>query len=323
MLLSSFFSASETGLVSLSKFKIKKIVQNEKRFASFFDHWLRQPQYYLATILVGNNLVNILFSTLLTYTALNTFSQFDRSFVEAGSWLSSVFLVLIFGEIIPKSFSRQHPEKVTLSAVYLLKFFSSLFRPINHLIVSLTKKFFPATSLSSLISREEIKILISDISEEGMIDAETTEMMQKTIKLCETNIGEIMTSWDKVETMDIKEEPNILLDRLVESGRTRVPVYFKDKENIKGYIYLKDLLFTWQNEEKISLDRLIRPINFVSQEKKVSEILEEFKKGRTQIFIVTDANQQPVGLVTLEDILEEVVGEILDEYDLKIRWKSA
>lgn len=319
--LSSFFSGSETALVSLSKFKIKKLSQEKRFLAGFFENWLREPQHLLTTILVGNTLANILFTIFATITALNLFPSLNKTLVETGSWLTVSFLVLIFGEIVPKNFSRQYPEKVASLSSYLLIFFSGLFAPLSRSVNYLIKKFFPSLlPLSSLLTREEIKLLIRDISEEGIVDEETGKMLTKAVELCDLKVREIMTPWEKVEMLDISEEPGKIIDRLVESGRTRIPIFHKNEQNIIGYIYIRDLLSLWQTTEKIAIEKLIRPVYKIGAERKVSELLEEFKKGQIHFAIVTDVSSKPLGIVTWEDILEEIIGEILDEYDLRGKW---
>lgn len=342
LFLSVFFSLSETALASLSKFKIKKLAHESQRFNRFFELWISQPQYLLTTILVGNNIVNALFSSIATYTVLNTFHSRNRELVEVITWLSITLVIVIFGEITPKTLARHYPEKiVTLSlSPYLLTLFLRIFAPLNYLVNYLTQKFFrPILPSSSFLTREEIKILIRDILEEKAVDDETGKMLTKTVELCELKVEQIMTPWEKVESLDISEEPNLFIDHLIETGRTRIPIYRKNKENIIGYIYIKDLLtfpifmetrrisgeifqkesglFSfWQKEGEVALEKIVRPVNFVLQEKKVSEFLEELKKEKVNLFIVVDNNRQPVGLVTLEDVLEEVIGEVLDEYDI-------
>lgn len=309
-------------MVSLSKFKIKKLSQQEKRFNSFFETWLSQPHYLLTTILVGNNIVNILFSTVATYVVLNTFSSLNRELVEVGTWLSVTLIIIIFGEVAPKTLARHHPEKIASLSPYLLTLFSKLFTPVNYLVNYLTQKFFRSVLPSSpFLTREEIKILIRDILEEKAVDSETGEMLTKVVELGELKVKQIMTPWEKVGMLDISEEPILFIDHLIESGRTRIPIYRKNKKNIIGYIYTKDLLFLWQKEEKVSLEEIVRPVYRIGGERKVSELLEEFKKEKVYLALVTDPSSKGVlGLVTWEDILEEIVGEILDDYDLRKRW---
>lgn len=307
-------------MASLSKFKVKKLSHEKQKFSHFFELWLTHPQHFLTTILVGNSIVNAIFSSIATYTALDTFSLLNRELVEIGTWLSATLIIIVFGDITPKAFARRYPGKITSLSPYLLTFFLKLFTPFNSLVNSITQKFFRSIlPSSSLLTREEIKILIRDILEEKAVDNDTGVMLTKTVELCELKIEQIMTPWEKVESVDIDEEPALFIDHLIERGRTRIPIYRKNKENIIGYIYVKDLLSLWQKEEKILVEKITRPVNFIFKEKKVSELLEEFKKGKIHLFVVTNADKQPLGLVTLEDVLEEVIGEILDEYDLRGR----
>ncbi len=328
-------------MASLSKFKIKKLAHENQRFNRFFELWISQPQYLLTTILVGNSIVNALFSSIATYTVLNTFSSLNRELVEVITWLSITLIIIIFGEVTPKTLARHYPERIVSLSPYLLTLFLRIFAPLNYLVNYLIQKFFrPILPSSSFLTREEIKILIRDILEEKAVDDETGKMLTKTVELCELKVEQIMVPWEKVESLDISEEPSLFIDHLIETGRTRIPIYRENKENIIGYIYVKDLLTFpifmetrkisgeifqkesgllsfWQKEGKVALEKIVRPVNFILQEKKVSEFLEELKKEKVNLFVVVDSNQQPVGLVTLEDVLEEVVGEILDEYDLR------
>ncbi|MDI6641432.1 MAG: hemolysin family protein [Elusimicrobiota bacterium] len=312
--LSGFFSGSETALTSLSKTKIRKIVLLKKSLHKIFSKWLQYPQGLLTTILVGNTIVNISLSAFATITALQIFYRFNRQIVELTTWFFVTTCILLLGEILPKIYSRSNPERVAITAIkplfILNKILIPIIKPIMFLVDTFTRTTSgePISKMTSL-SVEEIRTAIVDSGKRGGIHHETSKMLEGALKLAKIKVKEIMIPKEKVEAVDISTNPQDVLDRIIETGRSRVPVYSGDKNKIVGVVLLKDV------KDKFSVD-LVRPIYNVSEDKKVSELLHEFQKGTTHCADVVDSKGNLKGFVTLEDILEEIIGEIVDEYEL-------
>lgn len=322
---SGFFSGSETALVSLPKFRIKKLIQEKPYLTRFFNNWLTSPQNLFSTILIGNIFVNTAFSSIATFRALDTFKMLDSRIVETIVWLGGTLIILIFGEITPKIFSRQHPERFSSLAIRPLYLASVVFSPLIKITNWFTQNLFlikPEITPSPFLSREEVLTLVRNIPKDNVKDTETSQMMQKVFELRNLTVKDIMTSWEKVDLVDLHLPEEEFIDRVVETGRTRVLIYRREPNKLVGYLHSKDLLKYSVEEQKgtrkqFPLEDMLRPIYYVNPDKKVSELLTEFKKGFVHLAIVKDELDNLLGLVTIEDTLEEIVGEIADEYEIE------
>ncbi|MCB4791627.1 MAG: hemolysin family protein [Elusimicrobia bacterium] len=335
-LLSAFWSGSEIALTSLSKYRIKKIIALKKSLSGPLKQWLKSPYYLLTTILVGNTITNLTLSFFATVLVLHAFLPSDtssnklgifgfitnREFLEFVVWISITFLLLIFGEVTPKIYCRSNPEKITFFALPVLSRIANIFIPLIWPVKQAIRLIFPKAELfpvgkMTALSMDETKELIREAGQSGMLAGETSQMLERVLKLGDFSIDKIMTTLDKVEAVNIDQSQERFLDLIVETGRSRVPVYHTSVNRIAGFIHTKDLLELWQGVSEIEIDDLIRPPYFVSKNKKIYDLMKELQSGRTHMAFVTDEMENLVGVVTLEDILEEIVGEILDEYDLK------
>jgi len=320
-ILSAFWSISETALTSLSKYRIKKIIALNKSLADTLRQWLKSPYYILTTIMIGDTLTNLAISTIATIVVFSIFHPANRDLYEFFTWLAVTFAALIFGELTPKLFGRLKPEKTTLVCLPILSWFVKLIRPLVLPLVSVAKLLFPRFELIPFsrlthLSIEEIRGLITEADTKGVLGKETSLMLQRALRLGELDVSQIMTPADRIEAVNLDQDEDRFLDMVVETGRSRVPVYHGILSRIAGFIHTKDLLLAWRQHRKFSTD-LIRPPYFIPPDKKVHELLRDFQSGQTHLAFVVDAFGNLMGLVTLEDVLEEVVGEILDEYDLK------
>ncbi|MBU2567909.1 MAG: hemolysin family protein [Elusimicrobia bacterium] len=317
---SAFFSGSETALTSLSKHRIKKIIAIRKSFREVFYRWLYYPQDMLTTILVGNTLVNITISTMATVLAVSLFSSHKRWVVETGAWIFITGIVLVFGEVMPKIFTRSRPERISIKVIRPLavinKMFYPVMKPILFMLDIFTKSdFSTSVSRASLFSVDEIKGAVTDAGRRGLMEKDTTQMLEGALKLTKIKAREIMVPATKIETVDIDISPGNIIDKLLETGHSRVPVYSGDRNKITGIVLLKDLAGAGVDFDM----ELIRPAYHVPPDKSVIELLSDFQKGSTHCAVVTDSKGMFTGFITLEDILEEVVGEVVDEYEHKHR----
>jgi len=322
-IISAYWAAAETSITKLSKYKIKKLIALNKPLAYPLEQWLKSPYYLLTTILVGNTVTNLAIGFIATLVAVRVFDFVNRHVVEFFSWLFVTFLLVIFTELTPKIFSRSNPEKGTIFTLPILYKIEQLTRPLFYPLKKIVKLFFPRLDFLPPVSRyaylsiEEIKLLISEASHVGIIGKETTQMLERVIHFGDLSIEKIMTPAEKIESVKIEEDQEKFLDLVVESGRSRVPVYEKTPEKITGFVYLKDVLWAWRNNKGKFTKDLIRPSYFVKKDKKVYELLKEFQSGQMHMAFVEDTLGNLAGIITLEDILEEIIGEVLDEYYLE------
>ncbi len=323
-LISAFWSGSETAITRLSKYKIKKLIAINKSLSAPLERWLHSPYYLLTTILVGNTVTNFVLGFVATLVMINAFNFLDRSVVELSTWLFTTSFLIVFSELTPKIYARLNPEKVTIISLPILHQIEQITRPFIYPFKKIVRFFFPRTDILPPIGRlaylsiGEIKALISEATHAGMLGKETTQMLERVINLGNLNVEKIMRPVDKIEAVKFDEDEEMFLDIVVETGRSRVPVYGNKIDEIIGFVYTKDVLWAWRNNKGRFSKDLIRPPYFISKDKKVHDLLKEFQSGQTHMAFVEDSLGNLQGLVTLEDILEEIVGEILSECELNI-----
>ncbi len=324
--LSAFWASSETALASLSKYRIKKIIALNKALADPLGVWLRSPYYLLITILVGNTITDLLISNISSVVVLRGFGflfhLIPRGAVEIITWLGVTALIIVFGELTPKIYGRRYPERVTLFVLPILSRIIAIVQPFARPVVALLKFIFPRLDVRpfsrlSYLSLEEVRTLIGEANTSGELGAETSSMLERTLNLSDREVSKIMIPLEKMDSVDADLPEEKLLDLITEIGRSRVPLYRGDRRNIIGFIYAKDLLGAWQEHKGINVNEFIRPVYSITAGKKVFDLLKEFQTGKTHIAFVADTSGKVTGIVTLEDVLEAILGEILDEYDLK------
>jgi len=241
----------------------------------------------------------------------------NRHIVEIVTWAMTSFVLLIIGEIVPKFYARANSEKMTVFSVPVLDKVAKISKPFLYPIIKITEILSPKTAsgLSNELSKEEIEGLLSEGGHTGAIDKETGYMLERTLHFGDLSVKRIMTRFEDIDSVDLSLDEEIFLDKAVETSRSRIPVYIKNKENIIGYIHIKDILWGWKENKGHFIRSFLKPPYYVSEDKKIKDLLKEFQSGKTHIAFVKDKNNNITGMVTLEDILEEVVGEIIDEYE--------
>jgi len=316
LVLSAFFSACEAAFFSLTSFQLKELKEKKGRWGLITSNLLEKPRELLITIYIGNELVNISVSVITT-------SIFITKFGNLGIGIAigvSTFLLLVFGEIIPKSLSLQFPQTYALSASYPLRLFAFIVQPVQILLTSLAEKFISLMGISlrknkeTTITDDEFRTMVQMSEGEGVIDSEESELIHNVIEFGETTVLEIMTPKVDMFTLSIDDKMEDILPRIIENFYARVPVFNKDEESFAGILFTKDLTrLKHIPPEKFSLKSILRPFLSVPQTKKIKELLQEFKKTKRHMATVLDEYGSICGLVTLEDILEELVGEIDSE----------
>ena len=325
VLLSGLFSASETALTSLSKFRVKHLQQVNPSKANILSHWVENPHRILTTILVGNNLVNISASTLaaslsMKYAHIKHLTNAKAMGLSIGIM---TFVILVFGEIIPKIYAQQNPERLSFFAIRFIRYLSPLFYPIvklftftaNVVIRAFGGKVKPTTSF---LTDQEIRSLIKTAEKEQLIEEEEREMIEGVFEFGEKRVSEVMVPRIDIFALDIETPLMDVIEEVKKSGFSRVPIYRENVDNIVGILYSRDLLNYIKGEKillDIKLENIIHKPIFIPESKRLDELLENLKREKTHVAIVVDEYGGTAGLVTLEDILEEIVGEIEDEYD--------
>ena len=319
--LSAFFSGAETALFSLSKLHIKKLQEKEHTVqVKSIIKLLEDPQKTLITILIGNMFVNITASSLATYLAIKIFGNIGIGIASG----VMVFIILVFGEVVPKSLAITHAEKISKRVARTIGFISLIFLPMIELLKLLISGLYILFGMNKKsrkreITEEDLISLINVGKDEGVIEEQEKQMIKNIFEFGDTTVKEVM-----IPRVDITFAPHdITLDMLVNliriSGHSRIPVYEGTIDNIIGILYVKDILKihkqAFQLKEKFEIRKILRKAYFVPDNKKIDELLDIFQKDRIQIAIVIDEYSGTDGLITMEDVLEEIVGEIIDEYD--------
>jgi CBS domain containing-hemolysin-like protein len=313
---SAFFSACEAAFFSLGPLQLRALREKKGKTGPLVCSLLEKPRELLVTIYIGNELVNIAISALVTSIAYQMFGGVGVS-IAIGI---GTFLLLLFGEVLPKTISLQYAEVFSSIAAYPLKGFYLLVRPAQKLLVKTAEKLMsrmglqPDTGAEAIITDEEFKTMVHLGHGEGSLESEESKMIHNVIEFGETTVSEIMTPKIEMFTLNVEEKFDAILPKIVENFYSRVPVYDKDEETVLGILFTKDLNhLKLQPRENFHLKGILHPVLFVPESKKIKELLQEFKKMKRHLAIVLDEYGSVCGLVTLEDILEELVGEIDSE----------
>ena len=314
--LSGFFSGLEVALVGVRKSKVIQLLNDGKKGSKALHKLKTNPSWMMSSVNLGNNMVNVGASALATSVAIRFFP--DNGLAIAIGVMT--FLILVFGEITPKTYCNANSTRIALRYAPVLLVFSYVFYPVVKFFEIITKGVVKITGSSYLpppITEEEIKGVIDLGLEEKAIEKDEMELVHGALKFDDTVIRSVMTPRTKMFTLNAK---TILFDALPEinqNGYSRIPIYGTSKDDIVGFIHVRDVLKELENDNKmISLEKIARKPVFASQEKMVSALLKEMKGRKTHMAIVVDEHGGVEGLVTLEDLIEEIVGEIEDESDL-------
>jgi putative hemolysin len=323
LFLSAFFSGTETAFFSLSKSTISILETDDSHSSKRVLKLLKNPQSLLVTILISNNIVNIVIATeatLITQTISQAY-EWNVYLSLVVNVLIVTFLILIFGEILPKVLAIKDSLWFAKRSSLVISLLNYLLKPISYLFTSFSKIFTESLKAnwgSQTFSEEELKTLF-DISEEtGAIENNEKEMITSIIDFSETTVKEIMVPRIDIDCIKSDATINELIDLINESLHSRIPVFQERIDNILGIIYVKDLLKYVANNkslDKVKIDKIVHKAYFVPEKKKIQELLKEFQEQKVHMAIVVDEYGGTSGLVTLEDIIEEIVGEIQDEYD--------
>ena len=314
LLLSGFASASEIDFFSLSPTDVESLDPDKSSSDKLIELLRDDSERTLATVLITNNLVNVAVIMLCNYI-------FGSLFTFGAEWLQFLcvtilltFLLLLFGEIIPKVYSRRRPLAFCRKAVKGIMFFRRLFWPIETILLK------SGAFAEKVIQKENRQLSVDELEQAlELTDKEEIKdeqsMLQGIIRFGDETAKEIMTSRQDIVDLDIRCSYDTVLKCIVENNYSRIPVYQDNQDNIRGVLYIKDLLPHLSKGANFRWQSLIRPPYFVPETKKIDDLLRDFQENKVHIAIVVDEFGGTSGIVTLEDILEEIVGEINDEFD--------
>ncbi|NME83904.1 hemolysin family protein [Clostridium sp. SM-530-WT-3G] len=314
--MSSFFSMSETALMSISKIRLRHMVEEGVPNAKLVEKLLEDPNKLLGAILIGNNIVNIGASSLATIVATNIFGSGG---VGIATGIMTI-LVLIFGEITPKSIAQQKSETVALKVAKIIRIIVFVFRPFIGIFTGISSLFIKIlggnpNATESFITEEELKTMVDVSEEEGVLENVEKEMIFNVFDFADQQVKDIMVQ--RVDIVSIDEEANYdeLMEVIKSEQFSRIPVYNQTIDNIIGILNVKDLAMVENPRENFDIKKYIREPYYTFEFKKIVELFKEMKKTRNHIAVVLDEYGGTVGIVTIEDLIEEIVGDIEDEYD--------
>ena len=318
----AFFSAVETALLSLSRSRTKLLVNQHPKKARALQVWLDDPNRLLSTLLIGINVVAVASSTVSALVAANiaVTSRYISPAIAGGiSGILVAFVMIIFVEVTPKIYAIHNAENVVLKSVNLLYILYKIITPVTIIstrIGSSILKLFggEAEDELPLVSRDEIRALVKLGNEEGVIKEEESQLLANVFKISEKTIKDIMLPIDKAVMIDLDAGLNEISRLAAEEGYTRMPAFKGTRDNIKGIIYSKEILTVWLNKKLFLITDLLRPVYSLSEDRKAADVLTEFKKNKVHMALVVNKDSKLTGLVTLEDILEEIVGEMNDKF---------
>ena len=314
--LSGFFSGLEVALVGIPKSKVIQLFHEGKKGSKALHKLKTNPSWMMSSVNLGNNLVNVGASALATSLAIRLFGN-DGLGIAVGVM---TFLILVFGEITPKTYCNANSTKIALRYAPVLLAFSYVFYPVVKFFEVITKGVVKLTGSSYTpppITEEDIKGVIDQGLAEKAIEKEEMELVHGALKFDDIVIRSVMTPRTKMFTLNSKMLLFEALPQINQSGHSRIPIYGDTKDDIVGFIHARDILKELEKDNKmIRLEQIARKPVFASQEKMVSSLLKEMQGRRIHMAIVIDEHNGVEGLVTLEDLVEEIVGEIEDETDL-------
>ena len=311
--LSAFFSATETAFSCLNRTRLKNMADHGQKRAQETLALSERYDELLSTILVGNNIVNIALSSIATLF-------FIRIIGNGGAGLSTLVItvvVLIFGEISPKSLAKEAPERFALAVTPVLRLCMGVLKPVNWLFTqwkALLRKIFNITDGPAMTS-DELLTMVAEVEQEGGMDADETELLKSAIEFQDVDVGDILTPRVRVEGVPMNATVAETADRFEQSGYSRLPVYEETLDHIVGVVHQKDFFGRARKGDEFALEEIMKKAVYVPAGAKISDTLKLLQKTQSQMAVVADEYGGTEGIVTMEDILEELVGEIWDEHD--------
>ena len=318
-ILSGFFSSSEASLFSLTSLHLHKMRTEKSQFLSYVQRLLKFPRRLLITILVGNESVNVAISVVAA-------AIFICFLGREGKWVAIAIttpLLLIFGETIPKTFAITNPMRFSSFVSLPLTFFSRIARPVVWVLEKISGWFVNLFGMGDskrgdVLMEDEFKILIDVGHEEGALEESQRDLINRVFELSNTSVSDVMTPRVDMFCLPVSMDIKDMEREIVDARYSRVPIYGSDSDDIMGILYTRDLLAIIANKEKVvDIETLLRKPYFVPLEKRTDNLLDDFQTRKIHMAIVVDEYGGVAGIVTMEDILESLFGDIYDEYDIR------
>jgi putative hemolysin len=320
LIISAFFSASETALMSLSKIRLRHMADSETKGADLINKLLKNPSKLLGAILVGNNISNIGASALATSLAINYFEDYGIATATAIATAVMTVLVLIFAEITPKSLAAQNSEKICLKVARPISVITFVLNPIITVLIYITNAIIKILGgeidkVKPFITEEELKTMVSVSHEEGVLEGEEKQMIYNVFEFGDSQAKDVMTPRTDMIVANINSTYQELINIFREEQFSRLPIYEETVDNIIGVLYIKDLIFFEDGKEEFSIEKHMRVPYFTYEFKSTVDLFADMRAKRVPIAILLDEYGGTSGIVTIEDLVEEIVGDLEDEYD--------
>lgn len=315
LILSAFFSGSEVALFSITRAKVRTLVNEKTKGSEALATLKKAPDRFLITILIGNNVVNILAASVATAISIGFFGE--TGLAVSVATIIVVILLLVFGEIMPKMYASRNATNFALTFSPVILGLSKVFSPVIFIFNRIAGKFTGSVGFAHhMITEEEIKEWIDVGQEEGTIEKNEQEMLHSVFEFSDTRVREVMTPRIDVVMIEDTASPEEALEIFKRTGFSRLPVWHENIDTIRGVLNVKDVIFSVLNKQETkSVVELCSEPLFVPETKNIDDLLKELRVKKTHMAIVLDEYGSFVGIVTVEDILEELVGDILDEFD--------
>lgn len=324
LMLSAFFSLAETAITAVPRLKIRNFAEQKLRGSKALSRLRENPSRLLGTVLFANNIVNVAASSLVTSVIIGNMQNMGLSKVgyAVGIAIGVVtFFVLVFGEITPKTIALKNSDRLALVSAPYIDFLSVIFQPLIRLFTAVSFPFirlFGATlpEKGPFLSREEIRMLLAVSEKDGTIEEDERKMISSIFEFGSTIAREVITPRPDIVAIEVNEPLDKIVSLMQETGHSRIPVYEGTLDNILGVVYAKELLkLVGACGPTQTVRDFLRPMLFIPESKRVNDLLHQMQAARTHIAAIVDEYGTTVGLITLEDLMEEIVGEIHDEFE--------
>ncbi len=303
LIFSFFFAGSETAFISTNPLRFEIWIRKKLRSAIRAQKYFKNPDIFLSTTLVGNNLANVLATT---YATIFLIKYWDETF----TWIVITLTILLFGEIIPKVLFRTYAHSLILKIVYIMRFFHLLLNPLIILATRISSSVIRLFRLGNksektIFDKDDIVVMLREARLSGVVDEEEQKFIFRVLNLPDTLVREAMVPRTSIQAISEKSKISTIRNYMIKTGKSKIPVYKSTIDNITGIVFMYDLF-----ADNPLLKEVIKPVAYVPENKKCNELLHEFKEMNTSIAIVIDEYGGTAGLVTIEDLVEELLGEI-------------
>jgi putative hemolysin len=321
--LSAFFSLSETAITAVSRIKIKHMVEQKVKGSKALSHLRENPSRLLGAVLIGNNIVNIGAASLVTSMIISHMEKLGMMNIGYSVGIATgiaTLIILVFGEITPKTIALKNADRMALVTSPFIDMLANVLQPLIQILTAISLpviKLFRASvpDKGPFLSREEIRMLLAVSEKDGQIEEEEREMISSIFEFGSTVAREVITPRPDMICVEVNESLNKAVNMMLETGHSRIPVYEGTPDNILGVVHSKELLKIISGAQNLTLRDFLRPVLFIPESKKVDDLLHQMLAARMHMAVIVDEYGTTTGLITLEDLLEEIVGEIHDEFE--------